>query len=168
VSSPDAAPTMAKAYDPHSVEDKWYARWLEAGYFEPKIDPAREPFTVIMPPPNVTGELHIGHALTATIEDSVVRWHRMLGDPTLWLPGRDHASIAAHVVLERQLAQEGLTRHDLGRERFLERRWEWMHRYGGISDEQHRRLGVSVDWSRARFTMDPGPARPVRAKLVGR
>ncbi len=162
MSTSDPAQGMARAYDPRSVEDKWYARWQDAGYFQPRIDPARQPFTVIMPPPNVTGELHLGHALTATIEDSLVRWHRMLGDPTLWLPGRDHAGIAAQLVVERVLAQEGLTRYDLGRERFLERMWEWIHRYGGIIDEQHRRLGVSADWSRARFTMDPGPARAVR------
>jgi valyl-tRNA synthetase len=117
---------------------------------------------VIMPPPNVTGELHVGHALTAAIEDAVVRWHRMLGDPTLWLPGRDHAGIAAQLVVERTLTQEGKTRYDLGREQFLERMWDWIHRYGGIIDEQHRRLGVSVDWDRALFTMDPGPARAVR------
>jgi valyl-tRNA synthetase len=154
--------SMAKAYDPRQVEDKWYRRWEEAGYFKPRIDPAKRPFTVIMPPPNVTGELHVGHALTASIEDAVVRWHRMLGDPTLWLPGRDHAGIAAQLVVERTLTQEGKTRYDLGREQFLERMWDWIQRYGGIIDEQHRRLGVSVDWDRTQFTMDPGPARAVR------
>jgi valyl-tRNA synthetase len=153
---------MAKAYDPGQVEDAWYRRWQEAGYFKPQVDSTRRPFTVIMPPPNVTGELHVGHALTAAIEDAVVRWHRMLGDPTLWLPGRDHAGIAAQLVVERTLVQEGKTRYDLGREQFLERMWDWIARYGGIIDEQHRRLGVSVDWDRALFTMDPGPARAVR------
>src|SRR5579883_149140 len=153
---------MAKAYDPRQTEDKWYQRWEEAGYFKPRIDPAKQPFTIIMPPPNVTGELHVGHALTAAIEDAIVRWHRMLGDPTLWLPGRDHAGIAAQLVVERTLAQEGKTRYDLGRDEFLARMWDWIHRYGGIIDEQHRRLGVSVDWDRALFTMDPGPARAVR------
>jgi valyl-tRNA synthetase len=153
---------MAKAYDPRAVEARRYAHWEAAGYFTPVVDPERPPFTVIMPPPNVTGELHLGHALTATVEDSVVRWHRMCGDPTLWLPGRDHAGIAGQLVVERVLAQEGLTRYDLGRERFLERMWDWIHKYGGIIDEQHRRLGVSADWSRARFTMDPGPARALR------
>jgi valyl-tRNA synthetase len=153
---------MAKAYDPRQVEDNWYRRWDEAGYFKPRVDPAKRPFTVIMPPPNVTGELHVGHALTASIEDAVVRWHRMLGDPTLWLPGRDHAGIAAQLVVERTLAAEGKTRYDLGREQFVERMWDWIARYGGIIDEQHRRLGVSVDWDRALFTMDPGPARAVR------
>src|SRR5579884_4446859 len=100
---------MARAYDPRSVEDKWYARWQDAGYFQPRIDPARQPFTVIMPPPNVTGELHLGHALTATIEDILVRWHRMLGDPTLWLPGTDHAAIATNYLLQQQLAREGIS-----------------------------------------------------------
>src|SRR5688500_7455492 len=114
---------MAKAYDPGQVEAERYAFWLEHGYFRPAGDPSRQPPTVIMPPPNVTGELHLGHALTATIEDSLVRWHRMLGDPTLWLPGRDHAGIAEQLVVERALAEEGLTRYDLGRERFLERMW---------------------------------------------
>jgi valyl-tRNA synthetase len=166
VSTTDAAQSMAKVYDHRQVESKWYARWLEAGYFRPRIDPTRRPFTIIMPPPNVTGELHLGHALTAAIEDSLVRWHRMLGDPTLWLPGRDHAGIAAQLVVERELAKEGLTRYDLGRERFLERMWAWVDRYGGIIDEQHRRLGVSCDWSRARFTLDPGPARAVRTMFV--
>ncbi len=153
---------MAKAYDPRRTEDKWYRRWEDGGYFKPRVDPAKPPFTVIMPPPNVTGELHVGHALTASVEDAVVRWHRMLGDPTLWLPGRDHAGIAAQLVVERTLAAEGKTRYDLGREPFLARMWDWIHRYGGIIDEQHRRLGVSVDWDRAKFTMDPGPARAVR------
>jgi valyl-tRNA synthetase len=153
---------MAKIYDPAQVEDRWYACWQEAGYFQPVMDPARQPFTVIMPPPNVTGELHVGHALTAAIEDALVRWHRMLGDPSLWVPGKDHAGIAAQLVVERALALEGLTRQELGRERFLERMWDWIERYGGIIDEQHRRLGVSADWTRLRFTMDPDPSRAVR------
>ncbi|MBX5491288.1 MAG: valine--tRNA ligase [Chloroflexi bacterium] len=157
----DAA-ELAKAYDPRAVESKLYARWLAAGYFKPRIDPHRRPFTIVMPPPNVTGRLHIGHALTAAIEDALVRWHRMLGEPTLWVPGKDHAGIATQVVVERELAQQGLTRHDLGRERFLEKVWEWVRTYGSIIDEQHKRLGVSCDWDRLAFTMDPGPARAVR------
>ncbi len=165
-SAPPPAGDIPKTYAPQQVESRLYAQWEAAGYFQPPLDPARAPFTVIMPPPNVTGELHVGHALTASIEDALVRWHRMLGDPTLWLPGRDHAGIAAQLVVERALAAEGLSRYDLGRERFLERMWDWVHRYGTIIDEQHRRLGASADWTRVRFTMDPGPARAVRTMFV--
>ena len=159
-------PEIAPAYDPAAVESHWYQFWDERGYFAPRIDPDRRPFTIIMPPPNVTGELHLGHALTATIEDMLVRWHRMLGDPTLWLPGRDHASIAAQVVLEQQLGRDGVTRHQLGREKFLERMWEWMDRYGRVITQQHKRLGASCDWTRERFTMDEGPSRAVRSTFV--
>jgi len=106
---------MPKAYQPEKVEQKWYKFWLEKDYFKPDIDPEKKPFVIIMPPPNVTGELHIGHALVATLEDIMTRWHRMKGDPTLWLPSVDHAGIAAQVVVERLLAEEGLDRHKLGR-----------------------------------------------------
>jgi valyl-tRNA synthetase len=157
---------MAKAYDPKEAEARWYDRWLELGVFKPDPDPAKEPFCIIMPPPNVTGELHLGHALTAAIEDLLTRWHRMRGDATLWLPGRDHAGIAGQLVVERELATEGKTRHDLGRDAFLERMWDWMERYGEKITLQHRRLGVSVDWERERFTMDAGPSRAVRTAFV--
>ncbi|MCS7001287.1 MAG: valine--tRNA ligase [Dehalococcoidia bacterium] len=153
---------MAKAYDPSLVEDRIYQFWLDRGYFTPEIDPSKEPFTIIMPPPNVTGALHLGHALTATIEDILIRWHRMKGDPTLWLPGTDHAAIAAQVVVERELAKEGLSRQELGRERFLERMWEWMRTYGKVITEQHKKLGASCDWSRERFTLDPISTKAVR------
>jgi valyl-tRNA synthetase len=157
---------MAKAYDPKEVEARWYDRWLEGGFFRPDPDPNKPTFTIIMPPPNVTGELHLGHGLTAAIEDLLTRWHRMKGDATLWLPGRDHAGIAGQLVVERELAADGKTRHDLGREAFLERMWSWMDRYGKAIGVQHRRLGVSVDWERERFTMDPGPSRAVRTAFV--
>ncbi|MBI4289516.1 MAG: valine--tRNA ligase [Chloroflexi bacterium] len=157
---------IPKAYDPKLVEARWYAFWMEKGYFKPRIDPNKPPFTIIMPPPNVTGELHLGHALTATIEDIMVRWHRMRGDPTLWLPGRDHAGIAAQVVVERQIAQQGLSRQRLGREKFLEKMWEWMNEYGRRISEQHKRLGASCDWSRERFTLDDGPSKAVRTTFV--
>ena len=160
------ATEMAKAYDPKEVEARWYDFWLAGGYFKPDLDPAKPPFCIVMPPPNVTGELHLGHALTASIEDLLTRWHRMRGDATLWLPGRDHAGIAGQLVVERELASEGKTRHDLGREAFLERMWDWMERYGEAIGLQHRRLGVSVDWERERFTMDPGPSRAVRTAFV--
>ncbi|MFW6126066.1 MAG: valine--tRNA ligase [Chloroflexota bacterium] len=157
---------IPKAYDPRMVEDKWYNYWLEKGYFSPVIDYEKKPFSIIMPPPNVTGELHLGHALTATTEDIMTRWHRMKGDPTLWLPGVDHAGIATQFVVEQSLAQEGLTRHALGRDRFIERVWEWVSRYRGAISQQHMRLGVSCDWSRERFTMDEGPSKAVRTTFV--
>ncbi len=157
---------IPKAYDPQKVETKWYQFWLEKDYFIPKIDPKKKPFVIIMPPPNVTGELHLGHALTATLEDIMIRWHRMKGNPTLWLPGIDHAGIAAQVVVEQALVEEGVTRRDLGREKFLERMWQWMKEYGGMIAEQHKRLGTSCDWSRERFTMDEGPSKAVRTTFV--
>ncbi|MBI2866632.1 MAG: valine--tRNA ligase, partial [Chloroflexi bacterium] len=158
--------SLPPAYDPHQVEQGIYAWWEAQGYFQPRIDPDKKPFVIIMPPPNVTGELHLGHALTAAIEDALIRWHRMLGDPTLWLPGRDHAGIAAQVVVERVLAQEGVKRQQIGREKFLERMWQWMDQYGRAITEQHRRLGTSCDWARERFTLDPGPSIAVRTTFV--
>ncbi|MBI2935374.1 MAG: class I tRNA ligase family protein, partial [Chloroflexi bacterium] len=145
---------IPKAYDPTQVEQRLYQSWLSGGYFQARIEPGKEPFVIIMPPPNVTGELHMGHALTATLEDIMTRWHRMRGDPTLWLPGMDHAGIATQVVVERELTREGLTRHNLGREQFVERVWEWVRRYRHRIDEQHQRLGASCDWTRERFTLD--------------
>ncbi|MFC1901380.1 valine--tRNA ligase [Chloroflexota bacterium] len=153
---------MPKAYEPGKVEQKWYRFWLEKGYFKPVVDPLKKPFVIIMPPPNVTGELHMGHAITAALEDIMTRWHRMRGEPTLWLPGVDHAAIAAQVVVERQLAAEGIDRHQLGREKFLERMREWVSRCRHTITEQHQRLGISCDWSRERYTMDEGPSRAVR------
>ena len=157
---------MAKAYAPQQVEEGLYRRWLEGDYFAPRIEPGRHPFVIIMPPPNLTGELHLGHALTATIEDLLVRWHRMKGVPTLWLPGVDHAGIATQNVVEKDLKKEGLTRHDLGREAFLERVWEWVRRYRHIIGRQHQRLGASCDWTRECFTMDEGPQLAVRTTFI--
>ncbi len=157
---------MPKAYEPQKVEQKWYKLWLEKGYFTPKIDPEKKPFVIIMPPPNVTGELHIGHALTTTLEDIMIRWHRMRGEPTLWLPGVDHAGIAAQVVVEQKLAGEGLDRHKLGREKFLERMRQWAEQCRRTIAEQHQRLGVSCDWSREKFTLDEGPSLAVRTAFV--
>jgi valyl-tRNA synthetase len=157
---------IPKSYDPKQIEGKWYQFWMERGYFTPKMDHKKKPFVIIMPPPNVTGELHLGTALAAIVEDIMTRWHRMKGDPTLWLPGSDHAGIAGQNVVEQLLAKEGLTRHDIGREKFLERMWEWMSKYKGIITEQHKQLGASCDWTRERFTMDPGPAKAVRTTFV--
>ncbi|MEX1195435.1 MAG: valine--tRNA ligase [Dehalococcoidia bacterium] len=153
---------MPKAYDPQSVEAPLYRMWMDKGYFRAKPDPDKTPFSIIMPPPNVTGELHLGHALTATVEDLLIRWHRMLGDPTLWLPGVDHAGIATQNVVEREIAKEGISRHDLGREKFLERVWQWVQKVRSRIVIQHMRLGVSCDWEREVFTMDEGPQLAVR------
>jgi valyl-tRNA synthetase len=154
---------LPKAYDPKAVEGAVYAWWEERGYFTPP--PERpdepEPFVIILPPPNITGSLHNGHAMY-TVEDVLIRWKRMQGIPTLWLPGADHASIAVHVVVEREMAAEGLTRQQMGREAFLERVWTFIHHYGDRILYQLRSLGFSLDWSRYAFTMDPGPARAVR------
>src|SRR5687768_16047138 len=153
---------LAKAYDPGAIEGGVYDRWDAAGYFAPNERDDRTPFVIVMPPPNVTGELHIGHALFVTVEDIMTRWHRMLGDPTLWIPGADHAGIAGQWVVEKLLAAEGLTRHDLGREKFVERVWQYMDQYRGRIREQTMILGASCDWTRFAFTMDPGPSRAVR------
>ncbi|MFC1845931.1 valine--tRNA ligase [Chloroflexota bacterium] len=153
---------IPKAYEPGKVEQKWYKFWSEQGYFTPKIDHSKKPFVIIMPPPNVTGELHVGHALTATLEDIMIRWHRMKGDPTLWLPGVDHAGIATQVVVEHKLAEEGLDRHGIGREKFIEHVWDWVGKSRHSITDQHKRLGASCDWSRECFTLDEGPALAVR------
>ncbi|MBI2329691.1 MAG: valine--tRNA ligase [Chloroflexi bacterium] len=157
---------MPRAYEPGNVEQKWYQFWLEKDYFKPRIDREKKPFVIIMPPPNVTGELHVGHALTATLEDIMIRWHRMKGEPTLWLPGVDHAGIATQVVLERLLAEEGIDRHQLGRDQFMQRIAQWAENCRQTIARQHQRLGVSCDWSRERFTLDEAPSRAVRTAFV--
>ncbi len=159
-------PEMPKAYDPHAVEAALYQMWMDKGYFKPRPDPARQPFVITMPPPNVTGELHLGHALTVTVEDTLIRWHRMLGDPTLWVPGVDHAGIATQNVVEKQLAKEGISRQDLGRDEFEARVWKWVHQIRSRITLQHMRLGASADWSRELFTLDEGPQRAVRETFV--
>ncbi|MFY9370463.1 MAG: valine--tRNA ligase [bacterium] len=157
---------LSTVYNPRVVEDKWYQYWMEGDYFRPTIDPEQEPFTIVIPPPNVTGALHMGHALDNTIQDVLIRWKRMTGVPTLWLPGTDHAGIATQARVVESLAQEGLTPQDLGREKFLERTWQWKEQYGGRIIEQLKRLGASCDWSRERFTMDEGCSRAVREVFV--
>ncbi len=147
---------MEKRYKPQEVEKKWYRFWEEGGHFTPRIDPSKKPFVMMMPPPNVTGALHIGHALVLTIEDIIVRYHRMKGESTLYLPGKDHAAISAQNVVEKEVAKEGLTRQELGREKFLKRMWQWMEEYGSVIEDQTRRMGSSCDWTRKRFTMDEG------------
>ncbi|MBE9513865.1 MAG: valine--tRNA ligase [Chloroflexi bacterium] len=157
---------IPKAYEPGKIENKWYSFWLERGYFTPKIDPGRRPFVIIMPPANVTGELHLGHALTSTLEDIMTRWHRMNGDPTLWLPGTDHAGIATQVLVEQELSKQGLTKSDVGRERFSDVTWEWAIKSRENINRQYRMLGASCDWTRDCFTLDAGPSRAVRTAFV--
>jgi valyl-tRNA synthetase len=158
---------LPKAYVPSEVEGRVYERWLAADVFPPDgagstPDANLPPFTIIQPPPNVTGSLHLGHAQRTSVEDLMIRHARMRGHPTLFLPGLDHASIAAQFVLDGILAREGQSRASLGRERYLERMWQFMDETRGVIGNQHRRLGASVDWSRERFTMVEGSARAVR------
>src|SRR5699024_9984522 len=151
--------------DPQAVERGLYDWWDEQGYFAPAntdLTEGKTPFVTIMPPPNVTGVLHVGHALFVALQDIMTRWHRMKGEPSLWLPGADHAGIAGQWVVEKILAEEGLTRHDLGREKFLERVWQFMDETRARIREQMKLLGASADWSRFAFTMDEGPATAVR------
>ncbi|GCF06463.1 valine--tRNA ligase [Dictyobacter arantiisoli] len=157
---------LPKAYEPQAVEAKWYRFWEEGGYFKPRPNPARKPFVISMPPPNVTGALHLGHGITSTIEDIMIRYHRMQGDETLWVPGEDHAGIATQTVVERLLATEGTDRHQIGREAFLERVWQWVDQYKSRIQNQHRRLGASCDWSHERFTLDEGLSKAVREVFV--
>jgi valyl-tRNA synthetase len=159
--------SLPRAYEPQAVESRWYRFWEERGYFKPHPGAAGRPtFVISMPPPNVTGALHLGHAITATIEDILIRYHRMRGDDTLWVPGEDHAGIATQTVVERQLAGEGTDRHALGREAFVERVWQWVEQYKSRIQDQHRRLGTSCDWSRERFTLDEGLSKAVREVFV--
>ncbi len=153
-------------YDPSSFEERIHRFWLDNDVFAAADRSDRPAFCIVIPPPNITGSLHMGHALTATIQDTIVRYHRMQGFNALWLPGTDHAGIATQRVVEKALAAEGLTRHDLGRDRFVERVWEWKRLYGGRISEQHRALGASVDWRRERFTLDEGLSRAVREAFV--
>ena len=163
MSTADSPEPLSKAYNPKEVEDRLYEWWEKQGYFRAYPDPNKKPFTIIMPPPNVTGELHLGHAMTAAIQDTLTRYHRMLGDMALYLPGTDHAGIATQVVVERELQKQNLSRHDVGREKFLAMVWEWVKSTGDKIDNQHRRLGASCDWTRKTFTLDDGPAMAVRA-----
>ena len=152
---------MEPLYRPEGVEARWQESWEAEGFYAADPDPDREPYTIAFPPPNVTGELHMGHALNASIQDCLIRWHRMRGFNALWQPGYDHAGIATQNVVERELAKEGLTRHDLGRDAFLERVWAWLEKYGGVIMGQLRRMGASMDYRRERMTMDDAYVRAV-------
>ncbi len=157
---------MPSVYEPGAVESKWYACWLEHNYFRAEVVEGREAFSIVMPPPNVTGSLHLGHAMDNTLQDILTRWHRMLGHNTLWVPGTDHAGIATQAKVEEQLAKEGTNRHELGREAFLQRVWAWKEQYGSRITNQLKRLGSSCDWSRERFTMDEGCSEAVKEVFV--
>ena len=164
--APMTSGQMSRTYDPAAVEQRIYRNWLDNGYFHPANEANLKPYVIIMPPPNVTGELHLGHALEKALEDALIRYRRMTGTPTLWLPGTDHAGIATQWVVERQLLEEGTSRHEVGREAFVERVWEHVEKSGGIIHEQSRRLGISADWERHKFTLEPGPSHAVRTTFV--
>ena len=149
---------LPKNFDAKAVEAKWYAWWLEHGMFRGDAARGGEPYCIVIPPPNVTGILHMGHALNNTLQDVLIRWRRMQGRNTLWVPGTDHAGIATQNVVERELKEEGKRRDDLGREKFVERVWQWKEQYGNTIISQLKSLGCSCDWDRLRFTMDEGLA----------
>ncbi len=160
-------PELAKSFDPKTIENKWYAFWEGKGYYAAGMNPEiTDNFCILLPPPNVTGTLHMGHGFNQTLMDTLTRYHRMRGDNTLWQPGTDHAGIATQIVVERQLDAQGVSRHDLGREKFLEKVWEWKEYSGGTITKQMRRLGTSPDWSRERFTMDAGLNKVVTETFV--
>ena len=157
---------LPKVYEPQQVENEIYKMWEENGHFRPRQNKDAKPFTIVMPPPNVTGQLHMGHAMDATLQDTLIRFKRMQGFNALWVPGVDHAGIATQIKVEEELRKEGLTRYDLGREKFLEKVWDWKHKYGNRIVEQQKKLGASCDWERARFTMDEGCSNAVREVFV--
>ncbi|MGC8604061.1 MAG: valine--tRNA ligase, partial [Desulfomonilaceae bacterium] len=157
---------LPKTFSPSEIESKWYNFWLNNGYFNASENRTGLEYSIVIPPPNVTGSLHMGHALNNTLQDILVRYHRMNGYNTLWMPGMDHAGIATQNVVERQLAAEGLTRGDLGREKFVERVWEWKEHSGGVIINQLKRLGCSCDWDRERFTMDKGLSKAVKEVFI--
>lgn len=160
------AKEMAKAYNPKEVEDKIYDFWQEGNYFHAVVDKDKKPYTIVMPPPNITGQLHMGHALDNTLQDILIRWRRMQGYSALWLPGTDHASIATEAKIVEAMRKEGITKEDLGREKFLERAWEWKKEYGGRIVSQLKKMGSSCDWERERFTMDEGCSKAVKEVFV--
>ena len=152
---------MSTKYDPKAIETKWYQQWEQNGYFQPSMDKDAPNFSIQLPPPNVTGTLHMGHAFNQTVMDGLTRYYRMKGYNTVWIPGSDHAGIATQIVVERQLAEKGQNRHSMGRDVFIDKVWQWKEISGGTITEQMRRMGCSVDWSREYFTMDD-----IRADVV--
>src|SRR5882672_8378645 len=162
----DSRMPLDKTYDPAATEAKLYDRWEKSGAFGCDVKSKKQPFCIMMPPPNVTGSLHMGHALTFTLQDILIRYQRMRGRDALWQPGTDHAGIATQMVVERQIEQEQTNRHKLGRAKFVERVWQWKEESGGTITRQLRRLGASADWARERFTMDAGLSAAVRRVFV--
>ncbi|MCD5397515.1 valine--tRNA ligase, partial [candidate division NPL-UPA2 bacterium] len=157
---------MPIKYNPQPVEEKWYRFWEEKGYFRAEVDPKKKPYCIVIPPPNITGSLHMGHALNNSLQDILIRWKRMQGYNALWIPGVDHAGIATQNVVERELTAKGISRNQLGRKKFVEKAWEWKKQYGDNIVHQLRKLGSSCDWSRQRFTLDEGCSRAVREEFV--
>ena len=157
---------LAKAYEPKEVEDRIYDFWMKGKYFHAEVDPKKKPYTIVIPPPNITGQLHLGHAMDETLQDTLIRWRRMQGYSALWLPGTDHASIATEAKIVEAMRKEGITKEEIGREKFLERAWAWKDQYGGRIVEQLKKLGSSCDWDRLRFTMDEGCNKAVKSLFV--
>ena len=157
---------LAKTYDPKQIEEKLYERWCENKYFHAEVDRSKKPFTTVMPPPNITGKLHMGHALDNTLQDILIRYKRMEGYNALWIPGTDHAAISTEVKVTNQLKEEGIDKKELGREGFLERTWQWKEEYAGTIENQLKKLGISCDWDRERFTMDEGCSKAVEEVFI--
>ena len=157
---------LAKSYQPKEFEDRIYQMWNDSGSFTPHVDSEKEPYTIVIPPPNITGQLHMGHALDETLQDILIRWKRMSGYSALWLPGTDHASIATEAKIVEAMRKEGIKKEDIGREAFLERAWAWKKQYGGRIVEQLKKLGSSCDWTRERFTMDEGCSKAVKEVFI--
>ena len=153
---------LAKTYNPADFEERIYSSWVKGGCFTPKADAKGEHFTIVIPPPNITGQLHMGHALDNTLQDILIRYKRMKGFDTLWVPGTDHASIATEAKIVEAMRKDGVTKEDIGRDGFMERAWKWKEQYGGRIVEQLKKLGSSCDWSRERFTMDEGCNKAVK------
>ena len=157
---------LAKAYEPKEVEDRIYDFWMKGKYFHAEVDPKKKPYTIVIPPPNITGQLHLGHAMDETLQDTLIRWRRMQGYSALWLPGTDHASIATEVKIVEKMRQEGLSKDSVGRDGFLKRAYEWKDKYGGRIVEQLKKMGFSCDWDRLAFTMDERLSKAVREVFV--
>ena len=157
---------LDKIYDPKAVEGRTYDFWQQGGYFHTEVDYSKKPYTIVMPPPNITGQLHMGHALDNTLQDILIRFRRMQGYAALWVPGVDHASIATEAKIVAAMAEEGVTKADIGRDGFLKRAWDWKDTYGNRITSQLRKMGSSCDWERERFTMDEGCSKAVREVFV--
>ena len=157
---------LETTYDPGAIEERLYQKWLDNKYFHAEVDETKQPYTIVIPPPNITGKLHMGHALDETLQDILIRFKKMQGYNALWIPGTDHASIATEVKIINALKEEGIEKEDLGREKFLERAWDWKEEYGGTIIEQMKKLGSSCDWDRERFTMDEGCSEAVKEVFI--